>query len=49
MKIIKALGDFTEGGILFPSSKTFYFEENTSTDEENMHLSIKFELKRPGA
>jgi len=29
MKIQEASEDFTEGEILFPSSNTFYFEENT--------------------
>jgi len=29
MKIQEASEDFTEGGILFPSFKTLYFEENT--------------------
>jgi len=40
MKIQEASEDFTEEGILFPSSKTFYIEENTSTCEENSQNSI---------
>jgi len=36
MKIQEASENFTEGGIIFPSSKTSnYIEENTSTSEEN--------------
>jgi hypothetical protein len=49
LKIQEASEDFTKGGILSPSSKTSYFEENTKTDEENEHFSTKFALKRLGA
>jgi len=35
MKIQEASEDFTEGGIMFPSSKISYNEENTSRGEEN--------------
>jgi len=45
-KIQEASEDITEGGIMFSSSKTSYFEENTKTDEENRHFSIEFTLKR---
>jgi hypothetical protein len=34
LKIQMASEDVTKGGILFPSSKTSYIEENTKTDEE---------------
>jgi len=33
--------DFTEGGILFLSSKTSYGEENTQKGEENGHFSTR--------
>jgi hypothetical protein len=49
MKIQEASENFTEGGILFPSSRTFYLKENTSIGDENRHFSIDFELKRPSA
>jgi len=39
MKIQKASEDFTEGGIMFPSSKTSYIEENASTSEEKTSTS----------
>jgi hypothetical protein len=34
MKIQEALEDITEGGILIPSSKTSYMEENIQKEEE---------------
>ena len=49
MKIQEASEDITEGGILFPSSKTSYIEENTKTGEENGRFSTKFTLERLGA
>jgi len=35
MKIQEASKEFKEGGIMFPSSKTLYIEENTSKGEEH--------------
>jgi hypothetical protein len=34
MKIQDASGDFTDGGIVFPISKTSYIKENSSKGEE---------------
>jgi hypothetical protein len=34
MKILEALKDITNGGIMFPSPKTSYIEGNTKKDEE---------------
>jgi len=49
LKIQEALKDFTKGGIMFPTSKISYFEENNKTGEENWHFSSNFALKRLGA
>ena len=49
LKIWKVSEDVTEGGILFPSSKRFYFEENIKMGEENRPFIIEFTLKRLGA
>jgi len=48
LKIQAVLEDFTEGGFMFPSSKTSYFEENTKTSKENKHFSTDFALKSLG-
>jgi len=39
MQIQETSEDFTEGGIMFPSSKTSYNEANTLKGEENKHFS----------
>jgi len=49
LKIHEVSEDVTGGGIMFSSSKTSYFEENTKIGEENGHFSIEFKLKRLGA
>jgi len=49
LKIQEASEDITEGGIMFLSSKTSYFEENTKAGEKNGHFSTKFALKHLGA
>lgn len=49
MKVHEALEDVTKGGIMFTSSKTSYFKENTKTGEEKGHFSTKFTLKLLGA
>jgi len=41
LKIQEVSEDVIEGEILFPSSKTSYFEENTKTGEENGHFSTE--------
>jgi len=48
LTIKEALEDFTEGGILFPNSKTSYIEENTKTSKENGRFNTEFTLKRLG-
>jgi len=47
MKIQEASKDFIKGGILCPSSKTSYNEENTSKSEEKQHFSISYCTKAP--
>ena len=49
MNIQEASEDVTKGGILFPSFKTSYIEENTKTGKEKWHFSTGFALKRLGA
>jgi len=39
MKIQEDSKDFAEEGIMFPSSKISYVEENTLKGKENMHFS----------
>jgi len=46
LEIQEASEDITEGGIIFPSSKPSYFEENTKMGEENRHFNTEFTLKR---
>ncbi|AES61027.1 hypothetical protein MTR_1g075120 [Medicago truncatula] len=43
MRVQVASKDFTKGGILFPSSKTSYIVENTSTCEENRTGAVQEE------
>jgi len=46
MKIQEASKDFNKEGIMFPSSKTSYIEENTPKGKEN---NTENTLKHPGA
>jgi len=46
MKIQEALEDFIHGGIMFPSSKTSYIEENTLKDKEYRHFSTGAHTRR---
>jgi len=48
-KIQEASEDFTEGEIMFPSFKTSYIKENTSTGEENGQNNTENALKHSGA
>jgi hypothetical protein len=38
LKIQEDSEDVIEGGIMFPSSKTSYIEENTKTGKEDRHF-----------
>jgi len=44
-----SLEDVTEGGILFPSSKTSYIEQNTKTGKEDRRFNTEFTLNILGA
>jgi len=48
MKIPEASKDITKVGILFPSSKTSYMEENTQKDEETGGYAQEITLVLPG-
>jgi len=45
LMIQKASEDVTEGGIMFPSFKTSYIEENTKTGEKYRNLGTEFTMK----
>jgi len=49
LKIQEASEEVTKGGIMFPSFKTYYIEENTKMGEEDKQFSTEFTLKCLGA
>jgi len=49
MKIKEDSQEFIEGGIIFPSPKTSYNEENISIGEENKQNNTENALKHPCA
>jgi len=47
MKIREASKDFSKGGIMLPSPKTYYMEANIQKDEETCDYVQEIVLKHP--